>query len=123
MPASDIVLKKWQDLSSELKTDYPPLYWFAYEAKRYPKITGLYPFLSHSRLCLSRCIQYPYFVDYIVTPTSDGDIIISKTDGRGGWVDSKEIGRYRPGTASTELNALIPESYGNAIEGTADELR
>jgi len=123
MSASDITLKKWQDLSTELRNYYPTLYSFYCEARCYPKITELYPFLSVSRLCLSRCTQYPYFVDFIIASTTEGDIILRKTDGRGGWVESTEVGKHRPEHGAEVLNKLIPDSYGEAIEGTADEIR
>ena len=117
------VTTRWTEYRDELAARYPALLPFFEQAARFPKIAVLFPFLSMGRLCFSRCTRYPFFVDFIVCVTSEGEFLVERTDGRGGWVEGREIGRGDAAVATRLLVDSIPADYGAAIEGTGDDIR
>lgn len=117
------VAARWEEYRDELSARYLALPPFFEQAARFAKIAVLFPFLSMGRLCFSSCTRYPFFVDFIVCATSSGEFRVERTDGRGGWVESREIGCCDAPTAVELLADSIPDNYGAAIEGTGDEIR
>ena len=117
------VSERRTEYRSHLAATHPNLFSFFQHAESYPKLTALFPFLSVGRLCFSRCTRYPYFVDFIVCATPDGQFSIQRTDGRGGWAESVEVVRANAETAARLLDDFIPSDYGQAVEGTADDIK
>jgi len=96
------------------------------KARAHTVLGQLYPFLSVGRLCFSRCIEFPFYVDVLITPLDalEENYLVDKTVGQGGWADTMPVKRVRGAAAATLLAAsLLPVGYEPARPGNADQSR
>jgi hypothetical protein len=95
------------------------------EASANPRLSRLFPFLSVGRLCFSRCIEFPYYVDVLITPNrSTHNFQIETTCGRGGWASTKVIGLAENPRGAVQVAAnVLPSDYDSARSGNADQWR
>ncbi|GKQ41781.1 DUF6193 family natural product biosynthesis protein [Streptomyces sp. A012304] len=106
---------KWALL---LRSDQAEARRLAEEALRFPKLAGLFPYLSHHDLLLSRTTGYPFTRDApCIRPLLSGGYVVM-------WPETMEtIATVESPRQAVEIvNAALPEQYGPAVPGTADDL-
>jgi hypothetical protein len=87
------------------------------------KLRSFFPLISHGSLQFSRCTRYPWSRDVpaLFRRRAGGFSVIRM------W-ETGESGRREVGVAETATEAVellvatLPEAWGPAIEGTADDL-
>ena len=126
--AADAIAAQWDALVEETAASeaLPSLHALCVKARASAILGQLYPFLSVGRLCFSRCVEFPFYVDVLITPSdSVGEhYLVEKTIGQGGWADTAPAKRVRGTDAATQLAAsLLPDGYGPARLGNADQWR
>jgi hypothetical protein len=111
----DEVEEKWRILEA---SDNPYVARFAAEAQRNPVLAGLFPYLSHSKLFLSRCTGYPFTNDapYVRFSSAGDYAVIDADDGR------EVVQTASPALAVGALADVLPHGYGPAVHGTARDL-
>lgn len=124
----DVVAAQWDTLVDETASREAllSLHALTVKARANTALGQLYPFLSVGRLCFSRCTEFPFYVDVLITPSDSVDeyYLVEKTIGQGGWVDTTPVKRVQGAEAATRLAAsLLPDGYGPARPGNADEWR
>ncbi|WP_306339418.1 DUF6193 family natural product biosynthesis protein [Streptomyces sp. AS13] len=115
------VTKEWQSVLSESSGVIDPNLSRAAHAD--PKLRSLFPLISHGSLQFSRCTRYPW--------SRDVPSLFRRRDGRFSVIrlwETGESGLREVGVADTAseavalLSANLPDDWGPAIEGTADDL-
>ncbi|MGW7095763.1 DUF6193 family natural product biosynthesis protein [Streptomyces sp. NPDC054874] len=115
------VTREWQSVLSESSSVIDPN--FSRAAYAHPKLRSLFPLISHGSLQFSRCTRYPW--------SRDVPSLFRRRDGRFSVIrlwETGESGLREVGVADTApeavtlLSAILPEDWGPAIEGTADDL-
>ncbi|MEU2288226.1 DUF6193 family natural product biosynthesis protein [Streptomyces sp. NPDC013178] len=90
----------------------------AEETLRFPKLAGLFPYLSHYDLLLSRTTGYPFTRDApCIRPLLSGGYAVM-------WPETMErIATVESPRQAVEIvNAALPEEYGPTVPGTADDV-
>ncbi|MFD0423360.1 DUF6193 family natural product biosynthesis protein [Streptomyces parvus] len=115
------VTEEWKSVLSESPGVIDPNLSRAAHAD--PKLRSLFPLISHGSLQFSRCTRYPW--------SRDVPSLFRRRDGRFSVIrmwETGESGLREVGVADTAaeavalLSASLPEDWGPAIEGTADDL-
>lgn len=123
----DAVVTQWDRLADQATADnLPSLLVLVSKARAHAILGQLYPFLSVGRLCLSRCIDYPFYVDVLASIVHPADelYVVEKTIGEGGWVDTDPVGQASSANAAVDLLAsVLPRNYGAARLGSAEKWR
>ncbi|MFJ5046989.1 DUF6193 family natural product biosynthesis protein [Streptomyces sp. NPDC088719] len=115
------VIREWQSVLSESSSVIDPR--LSQAAYAHPRLRSLFPLISHGSLQFSRCTRYPWSRDVpSLFRRSDGSFSVIRLWETGG------SGLREAGVADTAsqavalLSATLPEDWGPAIEGTADDL-
>ncbi len=115
------VIREWQSALAEPSGVIDPA--LSRAAHVNPKLHSLFPLISHGSLQFSRCTRPPWSWD---VPS-----LFRRRDGRLSVIrlwETGESGRRYVGVADTApeavalLSAALPEDWGPAVEGTADDL-
>ncbi|MFE3375389.1 DUF6193 family natural product biosynthesis protein [Streptomyces anulatus] len=115
------VTREWQSVLSESSSVIDPN--LSRAAHAHPRLRSLFPLISHGSLQFSRCTRYPW--------SRDVPSLFSRRDGSFSIIrlwETGESGLREVGVADTAseavalLSATLPEDWGPAIEGTADDL-
>ena len=125
--ASDLIAIQWQrvidyvaDARHKVSHAFEPL---IPVARSDPILGRLFPFVSISGLCFSRCTETPYYVDLLIQGTDTSDYVVVTTDGHGSWTKQWEIGTGDAQTAVRIARAFLPADYPPAIHGNRDDLQ
>lgn len=124
----DTIAAQWSDITERAAASSSSLALkpLVEAAQKNKVLFELFPFLSMGRLCFSRCTDFPYYVDIVISPTDPVEDIyaVETTLGEGGWADTKVIARVKKASAAVEMaTSLLPKGYGPARSGNADEWR
>lgn len=98
----------------------PALALAAYES---PRLRSFFPLISHGSLQFSRCTRYPWSRDVpsLFTRRGGGYSVIRMWET--GDSGRREVGDTETAAAAVALLvSTLPEAWGPAIDGTADEL-
>ncbi|WP_051859891.1 DUF6193 family natural product biosynthesis protein [Streptomyces anulatus] len=115
------VTREWQSVLSEPSSVIDPT--LSRAAYANPKLRSLFPLISHGSLQFSRCTRYPW--------SRDVPSLFRRRDGRFSVIrmwETGESGLREVGVADTAsqavalLSATLPEDWGPAIDGTADDV-
>ncbi|MFI5744807.1 MULTISPECIES: DUF6193 family natural product biosynthesis protein [unclassified Streptomyces] len=115
------VVREWRSVLSEPSGVIDPTLSQAAYANQ--KLRSLFPLISHGSLQFSRCTRYPW--------SRDVPSLFRRRDGRYSVIrmwETGESGLREVGVADTAseavalLAATLPEDWGPATEGTADDL-
>lgn len=128
--AKNLVTEAWQQISK-----VPELAPLATVVGDFSRVSSLFPFTSLDRLCLSKCTEYPFWVDYLFIPlnlasrfglTSDPAkldspaFIVGRTE-NGSWVDCEPLFCGSAFDSLSFLEETIPPNYGSARSGNAED--
>ena len=117
----EVLRARWARLRQSVAERFPFLIAVIDAAGSFPEVSSLCPFVSLDRICLSRCTEYPYDVDFLFS-FRDAVYFAEATLGHGGWVETKRIGAGSAKDVVALVASLIPPDYGPARRGTADGL-
>ncbi|MFD4143433.1 DUF6193 family natural product biosynthesis protein [Streptomyces sp. NPDC058572] len=118
---SETVANEWLSVLSEPPSAIDPALTRAAYAS--PRLRSLFPLISHGSLQFSRCTEYPWSRDVpaLFRRRGGGFSVIRM------W-ETGESGRREVGVTNTAAEAVallvadLPEEWGPAIDGTADDL-
>src|SRR6185369_3048239 len=115
----EVLDAQWDQLTDEAALDdvHLSLQSLIAAARSDAALAKLYPFVSMGRLCFSRCTDFPYYVDVLISPKDpvDEKYLVEITIGRGGWVDTiavHEVSRAKD--AANSASSILPKGYGYA---------
>jgi hypothetical protein len=125
--AKDAVDTQWERLEDQASAEESfAEHTLIQKARRHPVLAQLYPVRSVGRLCFSRCVDYPFYVDFLISsvdPTTER-FVVEKTVGQGGWADTVSVQETRSADEAVRvLMRLIPREYGPARLGSAEQWR
>ena len=116
------VVEKWASLKDSVPRSHPELTSIVMVAANDPVLGLLFPFTSFDRLCFSRCVDSPYWVDIFIAPLGKGLFRVHKASGELSWIERDELGRGDPKTAAAIAVSALPPGYGPALPGNAESL-
>src|SRR5262245_16623438 len=124
-PSTDSVAvqTQWEQLEEEAGAEGLIAIYALLSVARSDSVLGrLYPFLSIGRLCFSRCVDYPFYVDVLISPVhpAEEEYVVELTVGPGGWVYTEPSQRIKDAKKAVQAAAtLLPAGYGPARPGNA----
>jgi hypothetical protein len=113
----ELVRARWTWIRERSK-DFPHLLDLVEAVDEFPDVGALYPFLSVGRLCLSRCTEFPYYVDFLIVFLGRRYCAEATLD-RGDWVQTRPLGNGSAREALAIVASHIPAGYGPARRGDA----
>jgi hypothetical protein len=121
--ASKIVDKQWNHVLDELVSDGSPYVTICKEAKQDTKLGKLFPFVGIAGFCFSTVCEYPFFVDVLISHIDDDRFGVYVASGDGGWAETDLVGEGDSTTCVSMASDVLPDDYGGAILGGANEWR
>lgn len=116
-----MMLEYWASFREHVAAHFPDLTPLVDAVAAHHELFSLFPFVSVGRLCFSRCTQYPYDVDFLISKVT-ASYVAEVTLDDGGWVHTERVGEGSAAEATAIVASLVPERYGSARFGTAGDL-